>query len=125
VLAVGFEIEEVVDDVRGGGAEAEAEEAQDRSGDKARGPGVGEEQRKEDEDVFGPLVEADGFEPRFERRDALVEGADGGDAGFAKGGAEAGGGIGDHRLLASLVAVLEKREVGQGVADVREVVAEL
>ena len=120
MLAVGFEVEEVVDDVGGGGAEAEAEEGENRSGDEARRPGVGEEQRKEDEDVFRPLVNADGFEPGFEGGDALVEGADGRDAGFAEGGAKGGGGVGDHGLL----TVLEEREVGEGVADVGEVVAE-
>ena len=119
-MAVGFEIEEVVDDVGGGGAEAEAEEGNGGGGEKSGCPGVGEEEREEDEDVFGPLVEADGFEPGFEGGGALVEGADGCDAGFAEGGAEAGGGVGDHGLL----AVLKEREVGEGVADVGEVVAE-
>ena len=120
VLAVGFEVEEVVDDVGGGGAEAEAEEGQGSSGEQTRGPGVGEEQRNEDEGVFCPLMEADGLEPGFERGGPFVEGADGGDAGLAEGGAEAGGGVGDHGLL----AVLEEREVGERVADVGEVVAE-
>ena len=120
MLAVGFEVEEIVDDVGGGGAEAEAEEGKDGCRDETRGPGVGEQKREEDEDVLGPLVEADGLEPGFERGDAFVEGADGGDAGLAEGGAEAGGGVGDHGLL----AVLEEGEVGEGVADVGEVVAE-
>jgi hypothetical protein len=65
------------------------------------------------------LVETDGFEPGFRGGGALVEGANRGDAGVAKGGAEAGSGVGDHRLL----TVLEEREVGCGVADVGEVVA--
>jgi len=43
------------------------------------------------------------------------------DAGFAESGAEAAGGVGDHGLF----AVLKEREVGGGVADVGEVVAEL
>ena len=90
------------------------------SGEEAGGPGVGEEQGQEDQDVFRPLVEANGFEPGFEGGDLLVEGAGGGDSGFAEGGAEAAGGIGDHGLLAAL----EQGEVGQGVADVAEVVAE-
>jgi len=41
--------------------------------------------------------------------------------GAAKGGAEARGGVGDHGLL----AVLEEGEIGEGVADVGEVVAEV
>jgi hypothetical protein len=52
VLAVGFKIEEVVDDVSGGGAEAEAEEGQGCSSGKAGGPGVSEQQWKENQDVF-------------------------------------------------------------------------
>ena len=120
VLAVGFEVEEVVDDVGGGGAEAKAEEGDQGAGEEAGGAGVGEEQGKEEEDVLGPLVEADGFEPGFEGGDGLVEGADWGDVGGAEGGAEARGGVGDH----GLVAVVKKREVGDGVADVGEVVAE-
>src|SRR5216683_1495965 len=114
VLAVGFEIEEIVDDVGGGGAEAKAEEGQGCSGDEAGGPGVSEEQRKEDEEVFCPLMDADGLEPGFEGGDTFVEGADRGDAGLAEGGAQGGGGVGDHGLL----TVLEEREVGERVADV-------
>jgi hypothetical protein len=119
VLAVGFEIEEIVDDVGGGGAEAEAEEGQGCSGDEAGGPGVSEEKRKEDEDVFRPLMEADGLKPGSEGGSSFVEGADGGDAGLAKGGTQGGGGVGDHGLL----TVLEEREVRERVADVGEVVA--
>ena len=65
-------------------------------------------------------METDGFEPGFEWRDALVEDADGGDAGFAECGAKARGGVGDH----GLAALLEEWEVGHCVADVGEVVAE-
>ncbi len=121
MLAVGFEVEEVVDDVGCGGAEAEAEEGYDCSGDEAGSTEVGEKQREEDEDVFGPLMEADGLEPGLEGGGGLVEGVDGGDAGLAESGTEAWGGVGDHGLL----AVLEEGEVGGGVADIGEVVAEL
>ena len=38
VLAVGFEVEEVVDDVGGGGAEAEAEEGEGVRRRRGRGP---------------------------------------------------------------------------------------
>jgi hypothetical protein len=120
VVAVGFEVEQVVDDVGGGGAETKAEESYSGAGDEADSPGVGEEERKEDEGVFCPLVEADGFEPGFKWGDALVEGADRSDTGSAEGGAEAWAGVGDH----GLAGVLEEREVGEGVADVGEVVAE-
>ncbi len=67
MVAVDFEVEEVVDDVGGGGAEAEAEEGQDGCGDQAGGQGVGQHHGKKDEDVLGPLVDADGFGPCFER----------------------------------------------------------
>jgi len=120
VLAVGFEVEKVVDDVGGGGAETEAEETEDRSGDEAGSEGVGEKQGDKEEDVFCPLMDADGLDPGFEGRDALVEGADGSDVGSAEGGTESGRGVGDHGLL----TVLEEREVRQGVADVGEVIAE-
>ena len=107
--------------IGGGGAEAEAEKGESGGDESSRRPGVSEEQRHEDKDVFGPLVEANGFGPRFEGGDGLVEGAGGGDAGFAEGGAEGGGGIGDHGLLTAF----EEGEVGHGVADVGEVVAKL
>src|SRR5580698_36946 len=102
MLAVGFEVEEAVDDVGCGGAEAEAEEGYNCSGEEAWGPEMGEKQGEEDEDVFGPLVEADGLEPRLEGGGGLVEGADGGDAGLAESGTEAWSGVGDHGLLAVL-----------------------
>jgi len=121
VLSVGFEIEEVVDDVGGGGSETEAEETNDRSDDETRYPGVSKKQRDEEEDVLSPLMEADGFEPGLEGGDTLVEGADRGDAGLAEGGAKGGGGVGDHGLLAAF----EEGEVGERVADVGEVVAEV
>ena len=82
---------------------------------------MGEEQRQKDENVLGPLVEADGFGPRFEGGDGLAEGAGRDDAGFTEGDAKSGGGVGDHGLL----AVFEEGEVGHGVANVGEVVAEL
>jgi hypothetical protein len=65
-------------------------------------------------------VEADGFGPGFEGGDGLVEGAGGGDAGFAEGGAEGGGGVGDHGLLAAF----EEGEVRHGVADIGKVFTE-
>ena len=65
-------------------------------------------------------MKADGLEPGFERGDPFVEGADGGDAGFAEGGAKSGGGVGDHGFL----TMLEEREVRKGVANIGEVVAE-
>ena len=68
MLAVGFEVEEVVDDVGGGGAETKAEEGDGCSSNEAGGPGVGEEQRKKDEDVFRPLMKADGLEPGLESK---------------------------------------------------------
>ena len=121
MLAIGFEVEEVVDYVGGGGAEAEAEEGQQSRGGKAGRPGVGEEQGQEDKDIFGPLMEADGLEPGLEGGDTLLEDADRGNVSFAKGGGEGRGWVGDH----GLPAVLEQGEVGEGVADVGEVVAEL
>ncbi len=84
------------------------------------GQGVGQHQREEDEDVLGPLVDADGFGPGFEGGDLFGEGADGGDLGSAEGGAERGGGVGYH----GSGRLLEQGQVGQGVADVGEVVAE-
>ncbi len=119
MLAVGFEVEKVVDDVGGGGTEAEAEERQDNSGEDPWRPCVREEHDNEDEGVFCPLVQPDCLEPRFEGGSAFDEGADRGDAGLAEGGTEAGCGVGDHGLL----TVLEEREVGESVADVGEVVA--
>jgi len=82
---------------------------------------VSQNQWEKDEDVFCPLVEADGLEPGFEGGGSLVEGMDGCNAGLAESGTEARGGVGDHGLF----AVLEEREVGGGVADVGEVVAKL
>jgi len=66
VDAVGFDVEEVVDDVGGGGAQAEAEEGDAGGGDEGRREGVGEEEGEEDEGVFGPLMQAEGFRPGLE-----------------------------------------------------------
>src|ERR1700745_4082610 len=65
-------------------------------------------------------MEADSLKPGFEGGYALVEGTDRGDVGLAEGGAQGGGGVGNHGLL----TVLEEGEVGEGVADIGEVVAE-
>ncbi len=108
VLAVDLEVEEIVDDVGGGGSEAKAEESENCSGDESGGECVGEQQGDKEEDVFGPLMDADGFEPGLEGGDALVKAAHGSDSGFAEAGAETCGGIGDHGLF----AMLEEREVG-------------
>jgi hypothetical protein len=82
---------------------------------------VGKEQRQKDEYIFGPLVEANGFGPRFEGGDGLIEGAGWGNVGFTEGGPEARGGVGDHGLLAAF----EEGKVGHSVADVGEVVPEV
>ena len=81
MLAVGVEVEEVVDDVGCGGAEAEAYEGNDGSGCESAVVGVGEEEGKKDEDVLGPLMDSDGLWPGFERGDLFVEDSDGGDFG--------------------------------------------
>ena len=81
MLAVGVEVEEVVDDVGCGGAEAKADEGNDGSGGEAAVVGVGEEEGKKDEDVLGPLMDSDGLRPGFERGDLLAEDTDGGDFG--------------------------------------------
>ena len=119
MLAVRFEVEQIIDDVGGRGAETKAEEGQYRRCQNSASPRVGEEERKEDEDVFRPLMEPDRLEPCLERGGLFVEGADRGDAGFAQRSAKAGGGVRDHRLL----TLLQEREVRQGVADVREIFA--
>ena len=66
MLAIGFEVEKVVDDVGCGGAETEAEECYARSDDEAGSSEMSQKKGQKDEDVFRPLVEADGLEPRFE-----------------------------------------------------------
>jgi hypothetical protein len=81
---------------------------------------MGEEEWEKYEDVLGPLMDANSLGPRFEGRRLFGEDAYRGDSGGAEGGAEGGGGVCDH----GLAAVLEEREVGQGVADVGEVVSE-
>ena len=120
MVTVCFDVEKVVDDVGSGGAETKAEERDDCGGDQSFGPGMGEEQRKEDEDVFRPLMDSNGLEPGFESGNAFVEGADRDNVCFAEGGEEAGGGIGDHWLL----GMLQERKIRHGVADVGETVAE-
>ncbi len=103
VAAVGFDVEEVVDDVGGGGAEAEGQEGDDGAEERAQGsgavPGVGEQQGQEDEGVFGPLVEADGFEPGGEAEAAGRERCGRERMGGAEAGHEGGVGVGDHGLL--------------------------
>ena len=73
VLAVGFYIEQVVDDVRRRGAEAEAEEGKNRLKDQGHFQGVSQQQRHEDKHILGPLVQADGLEECFASRCAVFE----------------------------------------------------
>lgn len=65
-------------------------------------------------------MKTQGLGPGFEWGDSFGKGANGGDTGAAEGRAEAGSGIGDHGLLATL----EEWEVREGIADVGEIVAE-
>jgi len=93
VAAIRFKVQQVIDDVGGGGAEAEAEKGEQGAGDGGDGvravPGMGEQERQKDEGVFGPLVEADGFEPGLEGGSGIEECLCGSDAGSAERGGEA------------------------------------
>ncbi len=121
VAAVRLDVEEVVDDVGRRGAQAEADERDQRGGERGHAPGVCEQHRDEDQGVFGPLVQANGFEPTPQRGRAVVEGAGGGDAAAGQPVRERAVRVGDHGRLASG----EDFDVGFGVADVAEAVAEV
>jgi len=116
VLAVGFEVQEVVDHVGSGGAEPKGEEGNKGAGDETGSAVMGEQEGQEEEDVLGPLVKTKGLSPGSEWGDLLPKDADGGDLGGAEGRAQAGGRIRDHGLNTAL----EQRKVGDGVADVGE-----
>ena len=124
VAAVGFDVEQIVDDVGGGGAKAEGKKGQGGEqglAESGRGvPGVGEQQGQEDEGVFGPLVEADGFEPGAQGGGGVDKGLGGSDAGGAEAGCQGAVGVGEHGLAANS----EDGKVGAGVADVGELGAE-
>ena len=77
MLAVGLEVEQVVDDVGSGGAKTEAEKGNEGRSQKGSVPGMSKEERKKDEGILCPLVNADGFGPCTENRDALLEDATG------------------------------------------------
>ncbi len=81
---------------------------------------MGEQEGQEDEDVFRPLVEADGLQPGPEGWAAVAKDVMGGDAGGAQAGHEGAVGIGEHGLPADG----KDGQVGAGVADVGELFAE-
>ena len=124
MAAVGFDVEQIVDDVGGRGAEAEGEKGEDgteRGAERLRAaPGMGEQQGQEDEDVFRPLVEADGLQPGAEGWAAVAKDVVRGNVGGAQAGHESAVGIGEHGLPANG----EDGQVGPGVADVGELFAE-
>lgn len=119
MVAIGLDVEEIVNNVGGRGAEAKGEKGDGGSGEEAKGAAVCKQERKEEENVFGPLVETDRPEPGFEGWRGLGEGAEQGDVCGTKAGAEGASGVGDHGLNAGA----EQGEIRAGVADVAEFVA--
>jgi len=81
---------------------------------------VRKQERQEDEGVFGPLMEANCLEPGFVRWLLVSKDVRGDDVGVAEAGHEGVGRVGDHRLDAGG----EDGNVGTGVTDVGELVAE-
>lgn len=123
VAAVGLDVEEVVDDIGGGGAEAEGEERQDNSDCRAEGvggfPAVGEEEGQEDEGIFGPLVQPDGLEPCFVGGLQVSKDPRRNDFGAVEASHERAGRVRDHGLDADG----KDGDIGAGVADVGELIA--
>ncbi len=82
---------------------------------------MGEEERDEQQRVFGPLVQPEGFDPALERVGAVVEAGGGYGSGAFESRAQSAVGVGDHGVLAGG----QKLGVRAGVADVAEALAEL
>src|SRR6185369_5537514 len=71
--AVGFDVEEIVDEVGSRGGAAEAEESEKRLSQDGEGAIVGEQGRKKDEEVLCPLVRPERFEQRTKRIGTFFE----------------------------------------------------
>ena len=118
MVAVGLHVQKVVDDVGGRRGQAEAEEGEACRRERAGRPDVSKQQRHNDEDVLGPLVQPDSLEPRLDGVDGVAEGADGLNAGAAQPGEQAAMRVRDHRVNGGR----EQMDVGPRVADVGEAV---
>ena len=77
---------------------------------------MGHQQRRQQEDVLGPLVDADRLEERARQRTPVEKSLDDRNLPYSQRETEAESGIGKHRLA----RVGQQRQIGAGVADVVE-----
>lgn len=114
--AIGFDIEEIVNEVRCRGAAAEGEKREECAGKDGERAIVGEQGRKKDEQVLRPLVGPEGIEKRANGMATFFENVRRGDARFADSAAQRGRGVGQHRFRGGG----EQRHIRGFVANVRE-----
>ena len=121
VTAVGFDIEQIVDNVSRRGRETETEKSQQRVQQAPRGRYVRQQKRQKDEQILCPLMRAQGPEGRREPTAAFHEGARGTNAAEVHPEAQAKAGIGHH----GFGGVGQQRQIGSVIADVRVGAGEL
>ncbi len=116
MTAVGFNIQQIVDNVGGRGRQAEAQKGEQRRQQAVNGERMGEQQRHKDEQILGPLVHASRLDERFERAAALLKLPQGADAAGSEPDAQAQRWVRDIGLGSGL----QERQVWTRIADVSE-----
>jgi len=110
------DVEHVVDQVVGRGHEAETEKGDDDRADGAWAQLVRHQKGKEEKNVFGPLMDANGFEQGARQGTLVVKRAGDGDVPQTQRNAQPEAGIGHHRHACAG----QQGKVGARVADVVE-----
>ncbi len=114
VPTIAVDVEHVIDEVCDRCHQAEAEECSNGCCNRGFGEIVRQQQRGKQENVFCPLVHADGLDEHAERGSSVNKGAGHRDIPVANRDAEARCGVGEH----GHAGLAQHGQVGPGVADV-------
>ena len=116
MTAIALNVEQVVQKVVGGGYEAETKEGGNGRGNCLREQLVREQERHEQENILGPLMDADGLPQRTRQRLLVQKDTGDGDVPETQREAQARCGVGHH----DEARVGKQRQISAGVADVVE-----
>src|SRR5580704_8244417 len=116
MAAICLDVEEVVDDVSGRRAEAEAEESHQRIENRRQLQGMRQEQGDEDKYVLCPLMQAYRLKENLDRSSLVIELAGNPNLSRFEHRAEREAGVSHH----GLAGLFEQRHVGRRVAYVVE-----
>ena len=114
MTAIGFNVEQIVGDVGGRGAETKTDKGDGRIAEHAGAENVREQHGQKDQHILRPLMQPNRFQRSLCGRDAIPEFPADGHAARAQTSAQRRGRISDHRCS----RMLQQGKVGPGVADV-------